>query len=99
MSESMKNVLAIIAKNLQYHSSKIKDTSNVIDKFELIITNKNEFDVYIDTAKVIELDGYVERTYRVNIRRLCFILTSVAEIYYEHNENKFDFITYTIRNM
>ena len=36
------------------------------------------------------------RTYRVNIRRLCFIIGANASAYYKENKSKFDFFNFTI---
>lgn len=36
------------------------------------------------------------RSYRVNVRRLCIIITSVAKGYYKANRDKFSFFSYNI---
>ena len=79
-------------------SSQIKDPSNQLDEFTLVIEKKNEFDIYSDAAGITELNqGEIKhRSYRVNIRRLCLIITLSAKSYYEKNKNKFDFFNYQI---
>ena len=79
-------------------SSQIKDPSNQLDEFTLVIEKKNEFDIYSDAAGITESNqGEIKhRSYRVNIRRLCLIITLSAKSYYEKNKNKFDFFHYQI---
>lgn len=83
------------------NSDKINEASNKIDNFILIIEKKNDFDIYSDAAcistKYFNMDYLGEkRTYYVNIRRLCLILTLCAKGYYEENNEKFDFIKFHI---
>ncbi len=67
-----------------------------INKFELIIEDKNEFDVYADMASMtLSIKPY--KTYSVSIRRLCFIICKAAKKYYEDNKDKFNFFNYKIR--
>lgn len=63
-----------------------------IDRFTLFIEKKNQFDIYVDSAS---LCGET-KTYRVSVRRLCLILTTLASKYYEHNKEKFTFFNYEI---
>ena len=79
-------------------SGQIKDPSNQLDEFTLVIEKKNEFDIYSDAAGITESNqGEIKhRSYRVNIRRLCLIITLSAKSYYEKNKNKFDFFNYQI---
>ena len=79
-------------------STKIKETSNQLDEFTLIIEKKNEFDIYSDASSVITTNRGKDthRTYRVSIRRLCLIITRCAKNYYNKNRDKFDFINYKI---
>ena len=66
-----------------------------IDKFALTIESKNEFNIYFDTSSMsISVNPY--KTYRVSIRRLCFILCRCAVKYYERNKQKFNFFNYKI---
>jgi len=74
-------------------SSKIKNTYNRIDRFELVIESKNEFDVYCDSSGNI---NNLMRTYRVNIRRLSLIICSSVQAYYLLNESKFSFDDFAI---
>ena len=74
-------------------SEKIKATENKIDNFSLVIESKNEFDIYSDASGI--WNGKI-RTYRVNIRRLCFIIGANASAYYKENKSKFDFFNFTI---
>ena len=69
-----------------------------IDKFVLCIEKKNEFGIYADSASVIKNVEREKREYKVNVRRLCFILCRVAENYYEGNKSKFDFFDYNIED-
>lgn len=76
--------------------TKIKDNLNKIDNFVLQIKPKNQFDLYADTSSIINCGGVEKRTYHVNIRRLCFIISQTALRYYKENIEKFDFIKYTV---
>lgn len=79
-------------------STKIKETSNQLDEFTLIIEKKNDFDIYSDASSVTTSNQGEPpyRTYRVSIRRLCLIITRCAKNYYNKNKDKFDFINYKI---
>ena len=79
-------------------SSQIKDPSNQLDEFILVVEKKNEFDIYSDASSITESSqGEIKRrSYRVNIRRLCMIITLSAKSYYNKNKNKFDFFNYKI---
>jgi len=81
--------------------SKIKNPKCQIDDFVLVIEKEKEFDTYVDSAGIIERtlpDGTIETTrrYRVNVRRLCMIITTVATHYYENNAEKFDFMKFSL---
>ena len=80
---------------------------NKIDRFVLVAQKKNDFDIYSDfsigptiTTKYIDGKEFTStdnfREYRVNVRRLCLIICSVAKAYYEDNKDKFDFFNYEI---
>ncbi len=79
-------------------SSQIKDPSNQLDEFILVVEKKNEFDIYSDASSITESSqGEIKhRSYRVNIRRLCMIITLSAKSYYIKNKDKFDFFNYKI---
>ena len=71
----------------------IKDDSNQIDHFEIVIESKKPFDIYGDSASIF--NDTVKR-YRVNVRRLCLILSRSVKSYFEENHDKFDFFHYSI---
>lgn len=81
-------------------TDKIKDESCKIDCFTLVIEKKKPFDIYVDTSSIITMMNPKEskpvRSYRVNARRLCLIITNVAKGYYEENQDKFTFFSYNI---
>ena len=72
---------------------KIKDEVNKIDQFSLVIESKKDFDIYSDSAGIVN-DKI--RTYRVNIRRLCLIIGSTASAFYKENKDKFNFFNFTV---
>ncbi len=79
-------------------SGKIKNEVNRVDEFVLVIEKKNEFDIYADASGVEEsfFNGEsmgVRRKYRVNVRRLCLILTQAANHYYLRHKDQFNFLT------
>ncbi len=82
-------------------SSKINDSANKVDKFTLVIEKKNEFNIYADSSSVCtsyagnDCTG-TTRSYRVNIRRLCLILTLCARGYYRENKEQFNFFNFTV---
>lgn len=75
------------------NSTRIKETANQVDEFTLVIEKKNEFDIYSDASSIISSNqaDTLRRSYRVNVRRLCLILTLSAKSYYKENSDKFDF--------
>lgn len=81
-------------------NDKIKNEICKIDHFTLVVEKKKPFDIYIDSACVSSMMGLAEskpvRSYRVNVRRLCIIITSVAKGYYKANKDKFSFFSYNI---
>jgi len=81
-------------------NDKIKNEICKIDHFTLVVEKKKPFDIYIDSACVSSMMGLAEskpvRSYRVNVRRLCIIITSVAKKYYKTNRDKFSFFSYNI---
>lgn len=81
----------------------IKDPICRIDRFELVIEKKNTLDIYTDfSARSKDYwNGQLsneKRTYKVSVRRLCFILCTCAQSYYDKNKEKFNFFNYTITN-
>ena len=79
-------------------NSSIKEDSNQIDTFTLVIEKKNEFDIYSDASSIVSSNQTEDsrKSYRVNIRRLCLILTLSAKNYYNKNREKFDFFYYNV---
>ncbi len=82
-------------------SRNIKESVNKMDEFVLVLEQKNEFNVYADASGVItQINGAEtftwKRNYRVNVRRLCFVVTSAANSYFQRNRAKFDFFNYSI---
>lgn len=77
---------------------KIKEPANQIDEFILVIEKENDFDIYVDASSLTEsnYNNDKHRSYRVNIRRLCLIITRSALAYYKENKEKFNFIKYQI---
>lgn len=73
---------------------KIKAPENKIDQFSLVVEKKNEFDIYCDTARVSLNNASPNkfRSYRINVRRFCRIVSHVVKKYYEENKDKFGFI-------
>ena len=71
----------------------IKKSQNKIDNFQLVIEQKNKFDIYSDSAGIIN-NKY--REYRVNVRRLCLIVSKTAACYYNDNKEKFNFFNFSI---
>lgn len=86
--------------NPNIDSDEIKEKSCKIDSFTIVVEKKKPFDIYVDAAGIITMMNPKEskpvRNYRVNIRRLCLIITSVTKEYYEKNKDKFTFFSYDI---
>lgn len=72
----------------------IKAAENKIDHFSLILEKKKDFNVYCDAARVYwnNTSTNKSRSYRINVRRFCLIVSRVVKNYYESNKEKFDFI-------
>ena len=76
--------------------SKIKEERNRINKFEIVVEEENEFNIFCDHASVTA-DYYSSlRTYRLSLRRLRLIIGETAVRYYVKNKEKFDLANYTI---
>lgn len=73
-----------------------------IDEFILETGKKKDFNALIDSSGITSTycgnqkinTGY--KTYRVNVRRLCFIITANARAYYEKNKDLFNFFNYKL---
>lgn len=78
----------------------IKNEPCQIDHFTLVIEKKKPFDIYTDCSSVSSRTSQNSskpyRSYRVNIRRLCLIITLTAKGYHNKNKDKFDFFNYDI---
>ena len=76
----------------------VQEEVNKIDKFSLVIEKKNKFDIYADasslTKDLTSIQPKEVRSYRVNVRRLCFIISSVAKNMYAKNKDKFNFFNF-----
>ena len=88
-------------------SSKIKEECCQIDDFVLAVETKKEFIAYVDSSSVTENwhneksghskeSGQVTRSYQVNVRRLCLIISRCAEAYYEEAPENFNFFHFRI---
>lgn len=77
---------------------RIQDESCKIDNFSLIVEKQNPFNIYSDGASVSSnrIDSTNLRSYSLNVRRLCLIITSTVKNYYKENKDKFDFFDYQI---
>ena len=62
-----------------------------INRFSLVVEKNKEFCSSVDTGSVTSIGGKIIREYRMNVRRICKILCSVAEFYYKDNKEKFHF--------
>ena len=78
--------------------SKIKDSANKVDEFTLVFEKKNEYDIYSDASSIVSSNNgdVSHRSYRVNVRRLCLIVTRAAQNYYDNNKDRFNFLYYKI---
>jgi len=86
--------------NPNIDSDKIKNEACKIDFFTIVVEKKKPFDIYGDSASITTMmnpkGSKPVRSYRVNVRRLCLIITSVTKGYYEKNKDKFTFFSYDI---
>ena len=78
------------------NKNKIKEGRCAVDHFTLVVEKKKPFDIYADASSVVEHNGEKTRSYHVNIRRLCLIITATASNYYKKNKDKFTFFEYEI---
>lgn len=76
--------------------NKIREACCVIDHLVLVIEKKKPFNIYGDSSSVIQDNGKTVRSYQVNIRRLCMIITAVAGNYYKNHRERFNFLKYEI---
>ena len=82
------------------NSADIKEEACKLDNFDLLTEKKKDINVFMDRASVCSSNlGNSERTtrsYEVNVRRLCFILSACAKAYYEEHKEQFDFFNYHV---
>ena len=62
-----------------------------INHFVLKVESKNEFDIYSDSSGISDFFGQHRRSYTMSVNRICGIICSSAEMYYEENKEKFSF--------
>lgn len=80
----------------------IADGKGNINKFVLVVQRQNGFNIYADTSAIITHNGDTAnaiREYRVNIGRICLIITATAKKFYFDNKEKFNFFNYTVIDM
>ena len=80
----------------------IADGKGNINKFVLVVQRPNGFKIYADTSAIITHNGDIAnaiREYRVNIGRICLIITATAKKFYSDNKEKFNFFNYTVIDM
>lgn len=99
--EGMPYASGIVIYNLRnslIHSGNpnINEKTCDIQEFELLIEEKNQFNIYVGSSGITErymLDGTKKTTKSlcINVRQLCLKLSRAAEYYYNNNKEKFDF--------
>lgn len=88
--------------NPNLEKEKITEDCCKIDQFILETENKKEFNILMDSSSSSESYcgnkkiGETHRTYTVNVRRLCFIISANAKAYYNDNKELFDFFNFSI---
>ena len=90
--------------NPNLEKEKIKEDCCKIDRFILETENKKDFNILTDLSSLSESFcgndkiGETNRTYIVNVRRLCFIISANAKAYYNDNKDLFNFFNFSIIN-
>lgn len=51
-----------------------KYSNFTLDNFILITESKNQYDLYVDSSSLSNVDGKTTAIYEINIRRLCCLL-------------------------
>ena len=88
--------------NPNIEREKIQEECCRVDHFTLLTEKKKEFNVLSDSANVSEQFfngkkiGETHRSYEVNVRRLCFILSACAKGYYREHPDQFNFFDFSI---
>ena len=84
---------------LHQGSADIENKKCEVEDFELLIQPKNEFDIYVDNFGAIWSNDnfeHRERHMSLHIRNVCRDICNAAELYYQKNKDKFEFINYKI---
>lgn len=77
--------------------SNIKNELNKVDKFDLLIEENNEFNIYGGGSGYEIRDGEpVNKVCKISIQDICNKLCWVGEKYYHDNRDKFEFREYNI---
>jgi hypothetical protein len=88
--------------NPNIDKDKINEECCKIDKFILLTEKKKEFNILSDSASSSEQFwgnkkiGDTYRTYEVNVRRLCFIISACAGAFYKENPKLFNFFDFKV---
>ena len=88
--------------NPNIEREKIQEDCCKVDHFTLVTEKKKEFNSLSDSANVSEQFfngkkiGETYRSYEVNVRRLCFILSACAKGYYREHPEQFNFFDFSI---
>ena len=88
--------------NPNIDKGKINEECCKIDKFVLLTEKKKGFNILSDSASSSEQFwgdhkiGDTYRTYEVNVRRLCFIISACAGAYYKDNPDLFSFFDFKV---
>lgn len=84
--------------NPNIDKDKIKEERCKIDRFVLMTEKKKDFNILADVAFTVgdESTGGAHRTFFVNVRRLCFIISTCAKAYYNECPEKFDFWNFEV---
>ena len=88
--------------NPNIDKDKIREECCKIDKYVLLTEKKKDFNILSDSASSSESfyngqkQGETYRTYEVNVRRLCFIISACAAAYYKENPELFDFFNFKV---
>ncbi len=88
--------------NPNIERDKIQEECCKIDHFTLLTEKKKQFNILSDSASSSQgflsgkKNGEPYRSYEVNVRRLCFIISACAEGFYEENPEIFNFFDFNI---
>lgn len=95
------DVLYNLRCSLLHQGNPNVDSRVNIQYFELIVEDKNEFDMYVSssgiwTHKDFKDNDVIERRLCINIRELCLKICREVELYYIDNKEKFNFFNYNL---